>query len=290
LIFYTNDLVEKYKQEIKQEIKHFKKKQGITPVLSVVQIGNDFASNIYVRNKQKACLDVGIDCKLHNFAEKEITPLQLVKFIKELNDNKRVHAILIQLPLPSSFFNVNNILNVIDKTKDVDGFCPYNIGALVLGVPSVIPCTPLAVLNILKSQNFEIRGKHCVILGRSNIVGKPMAALMLSESATITVCHTGTKNLADFCRSADILICATGCPKFVTQEMVKPGCIVIDVGISRDENQNCCGDVDFENVKNKASFITPVPGGVGPMTIAMLLKNTLDLYRTSILHSPAQLN
>jgi methylenetetrahydrofolate dehydrogenase (NADP+)/methenyltetrahydrofolate cyclohydrolase len=195
-----------------------------------------------------------------------------------LNESEDVHAILVQLPLPSSF-ELPKLLSVIDPLKDVDGFCAVNIGKLVLGEPTIVPCTPLAVVAILKDQNIKIAGEHCVIVGRSNIVGKPMIALMLRESATVTVCHSKTKNLTECCRMADILICATGVPKLITREMVRPQCVIIDVGISRGEDGGCLGDVDFERLKDDAKLITPVPGGVGPVTIAMLLQNVLTLTK-----------
>lgn len=277
LVFYSKALVQSCKRKIKTEVDRLKN-LGINPSLRVIQIGDDFSSNIYVKNKQLACDEVGITCKLHHFAKGDISQEGLTKLIQSLNENEDVHAILVQLPLPSSF-ELPKLLFVIDPMKDVDGFCAFNIGKLVLDEPTTVPCTPLAVMTILKDQNIEIVGKHCVIVGRSNIVGKPMTALMLRESATVTVCHSKTKNLTECCRMADILICATGVPRLITREMVKPQCVIIDVGISRGEDGKCSGDVDFEGLKDDAKLITPVPGGVGPMTIAMLLQNVLTLTK-----------
>jgi methylenetetrahydrofolate dehydrogenase (NADP+)/methenyltetrahydrofolate cyclohydrolase len=277
LIFYSKTLVQNCKQKIKTEVEELKN-LGANPSLCVIQIGNDFSSNTYVRNKQLACDEVEITCTLHHFTEGAINQEGLIKLVQSLNENEDVHAILVQLPLPSSFA-LPKLLSVIDPAKDVDGFCAFNIGKLFLDEPTIIPCTPLAVLTILKDQNIKISGKHCVIVGRSNVVGKPMIALMLKESATVTVCHSKTKNLTECCRTADILICATGVPKLITREMVKPECVIIDVGISRGEDGKCSGDVDFEALKDDAKLITPVPGGVGPMTVAMLLQNVLTLTK-----------
>ncbi|MDR1354469.1 MAG: bifunctional 5,10-methylene-tetrahydrofolate dehydrogenase/5,10-methylene-tetrahydrofolate cyclohydrolase [Oscillospiraceae bacterium] len=276
MVFYTKDLVTRLKKEIKDDVELLKKR-GIFPALTVIQVGDDFSSGIYVRNKKKACEETGILCNIHHLSGKQSTQNELLSLIAELN-NSNIHGILVQLPLPAHL-HPQEVLATIDPNKDVDGFCANNVGNLVQGHPNVLPCTPLAVLTILKNQEIEISGKHCVIVGRSNIVGKPMAMLMLNESATVTICHRQTKDLGEFCRSADILICAAGAPKLIKQGMVKPGSVVIDVGISRDENGQCCGDVDFESVKELAGFITPVPGGVGPMTIAMLLKNVLTLTK-----------
>ena len=234
-------------------------------------VGDDPASAVYVRNKQKACEEVGILSVTHHL-DAETTEAALIKLVQDLNNDQNITGILVQLPLPSHI-DEKKVLLAIDPDKDVDGFHPMNVGRLCSGEDGYVSCTPAGVIALLKRYGIDAAGKECVIIGRSNIVGKPMIQLMLQENATVTVCHSKTKDLASVCARADILIAAIGKPKFVTADFVKDGAVVIDVGINRDENGKLCGDVDFETVKEKASFITPVPGGVGPMTIAMLLEN-----------------
>ncbi len=266
----------KIAEEIKNEIKLEVNKLKIKPCLAVVMVGKNPASDIYVRNKKLACKKVGIKSVSHELKE-DIQEQELVKLIDKLNSDKTVHGILVQLPLPTHI-DENKIINAINPEKDVDGFHPLNIGKMMLGIKNLLPCTPSGIIEMLKRSNIKIEGKHAVIIGRSNIVGKPVAQLLLNEGATISICHSKTKNLEEITKQADILVVAIGKANFVTEDMLKDDVIVIDVGINRLENNKICGDVDFENVKNKASLITPVPGGVGPMTIAMLLKNTLEAY------------
>jgi methylenetetrahydrofolate dehydrogenase (NADP+)/methenyltetrahydrofolate cyclohydrolase len=232
---------------------------------------------VYVRNKKRACEYCGIK-SLEYILDKTASEQQLLDLIDVLNKEPTVHGILVQLPLPPHI-NEQNIINAISEQKDVDAFHPANVGRLMTGNPDFLPCTPAGVMEMLKKYNIETAGKDCVIIGRSNIVGKPMAMLMLSANSTVTICHSKTKNLKEKCLSADILIAAIGKPKFVTADMVKDGAVVIDVGINRTEDGKLCGDVDFDEVSKKASYITPVPGGVGPMTIATLMKNTLTAFK-----------
>lgn len=245
--------------------------KGITPGLAVIMVGNNPASKTYVRNKKMACEKAGINSEEYllpeNTSEKEILNL-----IDKLNATKEVSGILVQLPLPPNL-NSKTICERIGPLKDVDAFTSKNIGDLFKGDAKFLPCTPAGILEILKHENINLAGKHCVIIGRSNIVGKPLALLLIQNDATVTVCHSKTKNLEEICKLADIVICAVGKEKFLKKEMVKPGAVVIDVGINRDENGKLCGDADFENLEPICSKITPVPGGVGPMTVAMLVKN-----------------
>lgn len=249
------------------------KKQGITPGLAVIIVGNDPASRVYVNNKKKACEQTGMNSFEYALPE-ETTTEELIALIGKLNADENVHGILCQLPVPAQI-DESAVLNAIAPEKDVDAFHPVNCGKVMTGDYVFAPCTPAGMVEMLKYYEIPIAGKHCVIIGRSNIVGKPMAMLMLKENATVTVCHSRTQNLADITRQADILIAAVGRPKFVTVDMVKDGAVVLDVGINRMENGKLCGDVDFDAVCEKTSYITPVPGGVGPMTITMLMKNTL---------------
>jgi len=258
------------KEELKQKIAILKEK-GIIPGLAVILVGQNSASEIYVKNKIKACEYTGIKSFSYYLPE-ETTESQLKELILSLSDNIQVNGILVQLPLPKHI-NESNILKLIPPEKDVDGFTAVNVGNLLLNEKTLVACTPYGVIQMLKHENIKISGKNAVIIGRSNIVGKPMAMLLLHENATVTICHSKTVNLKEICSKADILVAAIGKAKFVTADMVKEGAVVIDVGINRIDGK-LCGDVDFENVKNKASFITPVPGGVGPMTITMLLNNT----------------
>lgn len=261
------------KDELKEKVEKMKE-QGITKCLAVIQVGDNPASTVYVRNKKKGCEYIGIDSLSYELPE-DTSEDELVKLVKELNANDKVNGILVQLPLPSHI-NEDVIIKTIDPAKDVDGFHPQSVGALCIGQKGFVSCTPAGIIQLLKRSNIEIAGKECVILGRSNIVGKPMSLLMLRENATVTVAHSKTQNLKEVCKRADILIVAIGKPKFVTDEYVKDGAVVIDVGINRDENNKICGDVDFDLVEPKCKAITPVPGGVGPMTIAMLLNNCIE--------------
>ncbi len=267
----------KISQDIKDELKEKVaklKEEGINKCLAVIQVGDNPASTVYVRNKKKGCEYIGIDSLSYELPE-STTQEELVKLVKELNANEKVNGILVQLPLPSHI-DEDAIIKTIDPSKDVDGFHPQSVGALCIGQKGFVSCTPAGIIQLLKRSNIDIAGKECVVLGRSNIVGKPMSILMLRENATVTIAHSKTANLKEVCKRADILIVAIGKPKFVNAEYVKEGAVVIDVGINRDENNKICGDVDFEAVEPLCSAITPVPGGVGPMTIAMLLNNCIE--------------
>ena len=259
------------KERVKAEVSKLKEK-GITVGLAVIIVGEDPASKVYVSNKKKACENLGIISEEYALPE-STTNEELLALIEELNSKPSINGILCQLPLPSHL-DEKLIINSIDPEKDVDAFHPFNVGKIMIGDFDFLPCTPAGVMEMLKYENIEVEGKTCVVIGRSNIVGKPMNMLLLHQNGTVTVCHSKTKNLKEVCKNADILVAAVGRPKFVTEDMVKEGAVVIDVGINRVDGK-LCGDVDFENVKNKASAITPVPGGVGPMTIAMLMQNTL---------------
>ncbi len=258
----------------------FKELTGVTPGLAVILVGDDPASAVYVRNKHKGCLDIGMNSFQIEYP-KETTEEELLSKIKELNEDENVHGILVQLPLPKHI-NEDNVINAISPLKDVDAFHPENVGKILIGKYDFLPCTPAGVMELLAFYNIDIEGKECVVLGRSNIVGKPMSLLLLQKNGTVTVCHSRTKNLADITRRADILVVAIGKADFVTADMVKEGAVVIDVGINRKPDGKLTGDVDFNSVKEKASFITPVPGGVGPMTITMLLANTLTAAQKQV--------
>ncbi len=246
---------------------------GVEVSLAVIIVGNDPASRVYVNNKKKACEATGIRSVEYALSE-ETTEDELLELIYKLNADKKINGILCQLPLPKHI-NENNVIKAISTDKDVDCFHALNVGKLWLGDYVFSACTPMGVIHLLDYYNIDVCGKNCVIIGRSNIVGKPMASLLLEKNATVTVCHSRTENLSFFTKNADVIIAAVGRAGFVTADMVKDGAVVVDVGINRDENGKLCGDVDFENVKEKASYITPVPGGCGPMTIAVLMKNTL---------------
>ena len=264
-------------QEIKAELKEkvaILKEQGIEICMAVIQVGNDPASGVYVNNKKKACEYIGIRSLAYELPE-ETTEEELLKLVGELNARGDVNGILVQLPLPQQI-NEERILLAIDPSKDVDGFHPMNVGNLSIGRQGYVSCTPAGVIQLLKRSGIEIEGKECVVLGRSNIVGKPMAMLLLRENGTVTVCHSRTKDLREITKRADILVVAIGKPKFVDASYIKEGAVVIDVGIHRNENNKLCGDVDFEDVAPHTSAITPVPGGVGPMTIAMLMNNCVE--------------
>lgn len=249
------------------------KEKGIVPGLAVIIVGDDPASRVYVNNKKKACADVGFYSEEHALPA-TTTQEELVALVKSLNERKDINGILCQLPLPRGLDD-KAVINAIAPEKDVDAFHPSNVGRIMLGEYSFLPCTPAGVMELLHSAGVEIAGKECVVIGRSNIVGKPMGMLLLHEHGTVTICHSRTKNLAEVTHRADVLVAAVGRAKFVTADMVKPGAAVIDVGMNRDENGKLCGDVDYDAVAPVCSAITPVPGGVGPMTIAMLMRNTL---------------
>lgn len=262
----------KLKNQMKEKVDTLKA-TGINPCLAVIIVGENPASKVYVNNKKKSCAELGIESLEYALPE-ETTEEELLKIIDELNNNENVDGILCQLPLPSHICE-KNIINSISPEKDVDAFHPENVGHIMIGDYTFLPCTPAGVMEMLKEYEIDVAGKNCVVVGRSNIVGKPMTMLLLKENATVTVCHSRTKDLASFTRQADVLVSAVGKPGLITDDMVKENAVVIDVAINRLENGKLCGDVDFENVKEKASFITPVPGGVGPMTIAVLMKNTV---------------
>ena len=260
------------KAQVKAEVEQLKEK-GIEVGLAVVIVGDNPASRVYVNNKKKACAEVGFTSYEYALPQ-ETTQEELLDLVNKLNNDDKVNGILVQLPLPKQI-NENAIINAIRPDKDVDAFHPENVGHIMIGDFSFLPCTPAGVMEMLAQTGIETEGKECVVIGRSNIVGKPMAMLLLHKNATVTICHSRTKNLAEVCRKADILVAAVGKANFVTPDMIKDGAVVIDVGMNRLENGKLCGDVDYDACFDKAGYITPVPGGVGPMTIAMLMKNTL---------------
>lgn len=262
----------KVKEDVKAECEQLKAK-GITPGLAVIIVGDDPASQVYVHNKEVACEACGFYSVKYALPA-ETTQDELNALVDKLNKDDKINGILCQLPLPSHLDD-KEVINRIDPLKDVDAFHPVNVGAIMIGDYNYLPCTPAGVMELIHSTGIDVSGKKAVVIGRSNIVGKPMAMLLLHENATVEITHSRTQNLADITKEADILVAAIGKAKFVKADMVKDGAVVIDVGMNRDENGKLCGDVDFKDVKDKCSFITPVPGGVGPMTIAMLMKNTL---------------
>lgn len=264
------------KDELKLEVEQLKEK-GILPCLAVIQVGKDPASSVYVNNKKKACAYIGIDSLSYEL-EETISQEALLELIEELNQNEKVNGILVQLPLPKHI-DEQAVIQAIIPEKDVDGFHPETVGNMCIGGKGFLPCTPAGVIQLLKRSGIEIAGKECVVVGRSNIVGKPMAILLLRENGTVTITHSRTKDLKDVTKRADILVAALGKPKFITKEYVKEGAVVIDVGIHRDANNKLCGDVDFDDVVEIVNAITPVPGGVGPMTIAMLMNNCVETVR-----------
>ena len=267
----------KISQQIKDELKEkvaAMKSEGKEIGMAVIQVGNDPASSVYVGNKKKACEYIGIHSESYELPE-ETTQEELITLIGKLNDDDRIHGILIQLPVPKHI-DEDTVIKAISPRKDVDGFHPQSVGALSIGQKGFVSCTPAGIIQLLKRINVDIEGKECVVIGRSNIVGKPMALLLLRENGTVTVTHSKTRDLKEVCRRADILVVAVGRPKMIDASYVKEGAVVIDVGIHRDENNRLCGDVDFESVEQVASAITPVPGGVGPMTIAMLMNNCVE--------------
>ena len=261
------------KEELKVRVCELKKR-GIHPCLAVIQVGDDPASTVYVGNKKKACDFIGMDSRTFKLPE-ETAQEDLLCLIRRLNEDETVHGILVQLPVPDHM-DEKAIIETISPDKDVDGFHPRSVGALSIGDEGFVSCTPAGIIELLKRSGVEMDGRECVIVGRSNIVGKPMGMLMLRENATVTICHSHTRDLRSVCRRADILIAAVGKPRFFDASYVKEGAVVIDVGIHRDEAGRLCGDVDFEDVRDRVSAITPVPGGVGPMTIAMLMNNCVE--------------
>ena len=261
------------KDEVKQQVEEWKQ-QGMTVTLAVIHVGSNQASTVYVNNKKKACEYTGIRSLSYELPE-ETTQEELLSLVRELNDREDVNGILVQLPLPAHM-DEDEVIRTISPKKDVDGFHPQSVGALCIGQPGFVSCTPAGIIELLKRSGVEIAGRECVVIGRSNIVGKPMAILLLRENGTVTVAHSKTADLKAVARRADILVVAVGKAKMITSEYVKPGAAVIDVGMDRDENNRLCGDVDFEDVEKVAGSITPVPGGVGPMTIAMLMHNCLE--------------
>ena len=260
------------KEELKAEVAELEK-NGKTTGLAVVLVGDDPASKVYVRNKEKACEETGIYSEMHRLPE-NTTEEELLALVDRLNADDKIDGILVQLPLPKHLDD-SVIINNIRPDKDVDAFHPVNVGKIMIGDYDFLPCTPAGIMELIHESGVDVDGKECVVIGRSNIVGKPMSMLLLHENGTVTICHSKTENLKEICSNADILVAAVGKPKFVKADMVKAGAVVLDVGVNRDENGKLCGDVDFAEVEPKASYITPVPGGVGPMTIAMLMKNTL---------------
>ena len=265
-------LAKKTREKLKYEVEDLKK-EGIQPKLAVIMVGDNSASQIYVRNKSKACNDVGIEFEeylLPGTTKQE----ELLDLIEKLNNNKEINGILLQSPIPDGL-DINEAFRKISPEKDVDGFHPVNVGKLVLGQDTFVSCTPYGVMKMFEEYNIDLEGKNAVVIGRSNIVGKPMSQCLLNKNATVTICHSRTRNLPEITKNADILVSAIGKPEFVTADMVKEGAVVIDVGINRTAEGKLKGDVDFENVSKKASYITPVPGGVGPMTIAMLMNNVV---------------
>lgn len=261
------------KDELKTKVEEYRK-EGREAALAVIQVGNDPASSVYVNNKKKACTYIGIRSLSYELPE-ETTEEELLALIEKLNKDDTVNGILVQLPLPGHI-KEERVIGAISPKKDVDGFHPENVGKLVIGERGFVSCTPAGIIQLLKRSGIEIAGKNCVVIGRSNIVGKPMALLMLRENATVTIAHSKTQNLKELCRQADILIVAIGKPQFITADYIKEGAVVIDVGIHRNENGKLCGDVKFDEVEEHTSAITPVPGGVGPMTIAMLMNNCVE--------------
>lgn len=275
-ILNGKELADKIKEELKTVVTEMKS-NGQTVSLAVIQVGNDSASSVYVKNKEKACEYIGINSIVYNLKE-DISQETIIDCIGTLNEDRTVNGILVQLPLPKHL-DEKEILSKINPAKDVDGFHTHNVGNMFLGNESIVSCTPAGIIEILKHYNIDITGKECVVVGRSNIVGKPTAMLLLKENGTVTICHSKTKNLKEICKRADILVCAIGKPKFFNREYIKDGAVVIDVGIHRQDNGKLCGDVDFDDVKDIVSSITPVPNGVGKMTVAMLMENCVEVAK-----------
>jgi len=268
-----NKIAREIKDELKSKILLLREK-GIIPGLAVILVGEDLASKIYVKNKKKACEEMEISSQIFEMPE-NTTEEKLVELIQKLNQDSKIHGILVQLPLPGHI-NEGKIIEAIDPKKDIDCFHPENVGKLSIGIGKLLPCTPAGIMEILKRNDIKIAGRECVVVGKSNIVGKPMAMMFLEEDATVTVAHIKTENLGEITKRADILVTAVGKARLITKDMVKKGAVVVDVGMNRLSNGKLVGDVDFENVKEIASAITPVPGGVGPMTVAMLMRNTVE--------------
>ena len=266
----------KFRQNIKEETAALKEKTGKAPGIAVILAGDDAASSVYVNSKEKAAIECGFYSVVERISA-DVTTSDVLKLVEKFNNDEKIHGILVQLPLPSAC-DEKTILRAIRAEKDVDGFHPYNVGLLNIGEDCLMPCTPFGVMNMMADYGIEIAGKNAVVVGRSNIVGKPIAAMLLKANATVTVCHSKTKDLSGVCANADILVAAIGKAKFIKKEFVKDGAVVIDVGINRVDGK-LCGDVDFEDVKDKCSYITPVPGGVGPMTITTLMQNTLKAFK-----------
>jgi len=277
VIINGKELAKKIRSDLKIETEKLKS-NGINPKLAVIMVGNDSASAVYVRNKSKACNETGIEFEEYLLPE-ETTNNELLNLINDLNQRKDITGILLQSPIPKHL-DIRQAFNKIDYKKDVDGFHPINVGKLAIGEKCFISCTPAGVIRMLEEYNIDLEGKNAVVIGRSNIVGKPLAQCLLNKNATVTICHSKTRNINEIAKNADILVAAIGKPKFVTADMVKEGAVVIDVGINRGEDGKLVGDVDFENVEKKVSYITPVPGGVGPMTIAMLLTNVIEAAKS----------
>ncbi len=269
---------QRIKDELKIEVENIKAK-GINPGLAVVIVGDNPASRVYVNSKKKACAEIGI-ASFEYALEESTTEEELLALVRKLNDDSTVNGILVQLPLPKHI-NEETIINAITPEKDVDAFHPVNVGKIMIGNFDFLPCTPAGVMELIKESNIDLEGKKCVVVGRSNIVGKPQSMLLLHKNATVTICHSRTKNLAEECRQADVLVVAVGKANMITGDMIKEGAVVIDVGMNRLPDKKLCGDVDFESVSKVASYITPVPGGVGPMTIATLMKNTVTAAKKS---------
>lgn len=273
ILLKGKELASKIKDELREEVAKMKN-EGREVRLAVIQVGDNPASSVYVRNKMKACEYCGIYSVLFEMPD-NICELMLLGLIKSLNEDPEVDGILVQLPLPAHI-NESTVINAIAPEKDVDGFHESNVGKLMIGSDTFVPCTAKGIIELLKANDIQIEGKHCVVVGRSNIVGKPVAMELLKENATVTICHSKTRCLSHICREADILICAIGKPKFFDHSYIWPGTVVVDVGIHRLEDGSLCGDVNYEDVCDIAGAITPVPGGVGPMTVAMLMKNTVE--------------
>lgn len=276
VILDGKSLSAKFRQNIKEETAALKEKTGKAPGIAVILAGDDAASSVYVNSKEKAAIECGFYSVVERISA-DVTTNDVLKLVEKYNNDEKIHGILVQLPLPSAC-DEKTILRAIRAEKDVDGFHPYNVGLLNIGEDCLMPCTPFGVMNMMADYGIEIAGKNAVVVGRSNIVGKPIAAMLLKANATVTVCHSKTKDLSGVCAKADILVAAIGKAKFIKKEFVKDGAVVIDVGINRVDGK-LCGDVDFEDVKDKCSYITPVPGGVGPMTITTLMQNTLKAFK-----------
>lgn len=272
-------LSSKFRENLKKETSSFKEKYGISPCIAVILAGDDPASAVYVGSKEKAAIEVGFNSIVERVSG-DISTEEILKMVEKFNNDDKIHGILVQLPLPKQV-DEKKVLRAIKAEKDVDGFHPYNVGLLNIGEDCLMPCTPLGVMNMMKDYGINLSGKNAVVIGRSNIVGKPMAAMLTKANATVTICHSKTENIKEICKKADIIVAAIGKAKFVTEDFIKDGAVVIDVGMNRVDGK-LCGDVDFENVKDKCSFITPVPGGVGPMTITTLMENTLKACKMSL--------